>query len=351
MSVTTLKILNTVTALGADLVFNTDGTIALSTLPTFKSVAVRSIMNTAPVVEVKEVWTITPTAAGIYTYQLTIVGVSKTTGLPLAVNLSYVSDASGTATEICNGFRTQLANFTDLNVVGSGTTTLVLTASGITPTSPFSQLATFEVASTDGNLALVNTTDGVPSLGLAYQLADKYPLPLRNADSGYASIADLVAGSYYAEIAISYEVSAGTGSPNFRDPIHTNTIVCLVLTGTTATPTTANYATLVSTWGTIAQLAAGYKSTIVAVGANVAYASSIATRASGSFVTEQLRPQDQIAISDGAVTSTNGLATVIAPYTDGTTAANFIFADATIDNSNTVTAGAAFVIHRVNLQL
>jgi hypothetical protein len=345
--ITDLKVLNTVTALGADLVVGANYTTLGGSL-SIPNVSIANIVSTDPVVEVKEVWTITPTAANNYTYSLVINGYSKTTGNPLSVPLTVTSDASGTATEICDLFRAQLAFYTDINVVASGTTTLVLTASGIGSTG-LSQLAKFVVVSTDGNLALVNTTDGVPSIGLASQLAYEYPANQQNSMSGYAAISNLTSGYYYKSIIINYAVPATSGSNAYGSTTNTNSVVCLVKCGTTATPTTANYATLCDTWGTVAQLALGYKATIVATGANVDFGSNLATRASGSFITEKLVPNDIIAISDGATTT--GSATVVLPYSDGATAANFIFTKAYITSADTVSAGAAFVVHKANIPL
>lgn len=350
--ITGLKVLNTVTALGADLVYLTGGNIALSTLPKVKGSQITGITILAPVVEIKEVWTITPTATNSYIYTMVINGYSKSTGNSLSVPLSVTSDASATATEICDLFRAALLTNNDINVVGSGTTTLVLTATGISSTTPsLSQLACFQVGSNDTNLSPVNTTDGVPSIGLDYQLAADFPPPLQNAKSGYPDILTLTSGYYYTQVTITYEKLAQTGSNQFAYPTNTNSQICLIKTGTTATPTIANFATLASSWGTLAQLAAGYKGTIVAVGANVSFGSNVAVRASGSFITEQLVPGDIIAISDGLTTATNGTANVVLPYSDGTTAANFIFANAYTDNANTVAAAAAFVIHKANLPL
>jgi hypothetical protein len=345
--ITDLKVLNTVTALGADLVVGTTYTTLGGSIPV-PNLSIASIVSTDPVVEQKEVWTITPTAANSYTYSLVINGYSKTTGNKLSVPLSFTSDASATATEICTGFRALLASYTDLNVVASGTATLVLTASGIGSTS-LSQLACFEVASTDGNISAVNGTDGIPSVGLASQLAFQYPANQQNSMSGYADISNLASGYYYKSIVVNYAVPASSGSNAYASTTNTNSIVCLVKCGTSATPTTANYATLCDTWGTVAQLAAGYKATIVAVGANVDFGSNLATRASGSFITESLVAGDVIAVSDGATTT--GSATVVLPYSDGATAANFIFTKAYISSAATVSAGAAFVVHKVNLPI
>jgi hypothetical protein len=339
--ITDLKVLNTVTALGADLVVSTDYTTIGGSIPV-PNPSIANIVSTDPVVEVKEVWTITPTAANSYTYSLVINGYSKTTGNRLSVPLSFTSDASATATEICTGFRALLASYTDINVVASGTATLILTASGIGSTG-LSQLACFEVASTDGNIAAVNGTDGVPSVGLASQLAFAYPANQQNSMSGYADISNLTSGYYYKSIVINYAVPATSGSNAYASTTNTNSVVCLVKCGTSATPTTTNYATLCSGWGTVAQLDAGYKATIVAVGANVDFTSNVATRASGSFLTEKIKTTDLLAVSDGIVEGTYGQ--ILAAYTTGAAAG---VTKAVVDAAD-IAAAAAFVVKRNNI--
>lgn len=65
-----------------------------------------------------QVATLTPTAVNSTGYFLQI-GNSR---------YNYLSDASATATEICNGFRTAIAADVNAVVTGSGSTTLILTA-------------------------------------------------------------------------------------------------------------------------------------------------------------------------------------------------------------------------------
>jgi len=77
----------------------------------------------------QQVATGTPTAVNSTLYQVRL-DVDKTgTGAWKSYVLGYVSDASATAQEICDGLRTDLALIDDLSgvVAGSGSTTLVLT--------------------------------------------------------------------------------------------------------------------------------------------------------------------------------------------------------------------------------
>lgn len=350
MIITDLKVLNTVTALGADLVVGSHATTLGGSRP-IPNTSIISVEQVAPVVEVKEVYTITPTAANSTDYTLTINGYNTATGLRMSVPITVTSDATATATEICDLFRTAIGTVSNLNVVASGTTTLVLTATGILSTGQFPQLACFTVTTADTNLAVVNTTDGVPSVGLAAQLVWEYPAnPTNpNSDSGYPAMSNLTSGYYYQQVKINYAPAAGSGSAAWSGEINLNQVVALVKVGTSATATTSNFATLCGAWGTIAGLAAGYKYTIVATGANVGFASNAATRASGSFLTELLTSGDIIAISDGATTAANAYATVLLPYAASTTAGSLTATDALIDVSATVSAGAAFVVHKTNI--
>lgn len=88
---------------------------------------------------VAQVDTVTPTAANSTGYSLSIAGRSY----------NVVSDASGTATEICDAFRTAINADVDCLAAATGTATLVLTAK----TVGVGFLTTAGL-----NLALVNTT-------------------------------------------------------------------------------------------------------------------------------------------------------------------------------------------------
>lgn len=87
------------------------------------------------VAEVLQITTCTPTAAQNNTqFSLQITQFVPTNlgflgdGQNVIHNLSFLSDASMTVTEVCNAFRTQLAQITDLKITATGTTTLILTA-------------------------------------------------------------------------------------------------------------------------------------------------------------------------------------------------------------------------------
>ena len=105
--------------------------------------------------------TATPTAANttVYTLDLYVGGRFFV--------FSITSDASATATEICDAFRTAMAadaEFTAL-VVATGTATLILTLQAAAGT------ADFDVYSTGaGAIAIADTTAGVTAVATAVQV-------------------------------------------------------------------------------------------------------------------------------------------------------------------------------------
>ncbi len=355
MYIKELAVLNTVTALGADLNISTDGnTYITNVAESIPSASISNVNIIAPVSAVAGVITVTPTAANSTLYKLTINAWNVNTGLPQVVVLSYTTASSGdSAITICNAFRSQLSGISGLSVTASGTSTLVLTsdttaANGTTPYVTFSvggSSGSVTSASSSGssvtvypNIAAVRTTQSVVGVGSAAILETKYPMT-SNTNINYTQIENLTAGSSYYEVDIQFVTpDSGNASSNSQN---LEEVVVLVKSDA------ANAATLVASWGTMGQLALGYKATIVASGANVDFGSNVATRASGSFITEALVAGDIIAVSDGVTTT--GSATVILPYSDGATAANFIFTKAYIDSASTVSAAAAFVVHKTNI--
>lgn len=328
----------------------TDGNTYITGCQPIPTYQITNIKKQSPVTGIAGVVTITPTAANSTEYSMVVTYTSTKDGSIQTFPLFYTTAASGdTATTICNAFRTQLGDAANINFVASGTTTLILTA---TTTLPFigvgGSLTAVYTNATSGattiapNISATVGTAGVVPYGTVALLQDKYPANTNNNGTNFAPITNLVSGATYIEYVISYNESPQTGGGSSTPAVDTPQCVVLVRSGVT------NVATLTESWGTLDQLAAGYKATIVALGANVDYGSSNATRASGSFVTENLTAGDLIAISDGLTTTANGLATVLAAYTTGAAAG---VTKAVINNTNTVSAGAGFVVHRANLPL
>lgn len=96
----------------------------------------------------------TPTAANATVYQLRLDVDKDGNGEFKSYTIGYLSDGSGTATEICDGLRAELALITELTgvITGTGTATLILTgAAGVS----------FEAASiAAGVVAIAETTAG-----------------------------------------------------------------------------------------------------------------------------------------------------------------------------------------------
>lgn len=117
----------------------------------------RGIVGTSGIVttvaETVQVDTITPTAANSTLYVLQL-NQTVSGGVVLNQQFVYTSDASATATEICNGFRTAI-NASNFEIVASGGATLILTANAGYP------VFTSSVSMSPGVLSVALTTPGV----------------------------------------------------------------------------------------------------------------------------------------------------------------------------------------------
>jgi hypothetical protein len=81
------------------------------------------------ITEVREVVTLTPTAANSTNFSLLIRQFNKDTGITVEEVIPYTTAASGdTATTICNGWRSVIATRPNLKLAATGSSTLVLTA-------------------------------------------------------------------------------------------------------------------------------------------------------------------------------------------------------------------------------
>lgn len=273
MQIKGLSLLNTVTALGADLNISTDGNTYLTGLPfAIPSANIQSVSVQAPVTAVAGVITVTPTAVASTTYTITVSGSNTLSGSLTPVVLSYTTAASGdTATTICDAFRAQLALVRNFSVVGSGTTTLILTGSttadmGTTPYVSFAvggsllDVSATETAATSrtitGSVVAAVTTQSVVGFGSTAILQSKYPVASSAYVSAFGAMSNIVTGATYNE----YIISFVDFSPNssFAQTVNTVQAVVLVRTGV------ANFDDLCNTtYGTLAGLQAGYRYTIV----------------------------------------------------------------------------------------
>jgi len=319
-----LKVLNTVTAQGTDCSVDTNGVAVIAGF----SVDTKNIVDItkqASVAETKAGWTITPPdPSADSVFQLVISGYHISTGEPYYVPLTVYAVSADTATTVCDDFRSQLAVLTDLNVAASGTSTLILTATGVT-SAGFSQLAQFQVD--QGNLTTVdftsitNTTPGVPAQGTVDVLKRKYSQQNLMTNLGYGSIADLTSGSTYTEYNVSY-YRYSPGSPLHVGNLATITYVLLVKEGVT------NFDDLCGTYGTLTGLKAGYATTISAATtvSNKAAAITVTTGVvtlSGSdsptFASEDIRVDDVINIGGTSGTYTRNQSVLTQTTAVGTT--------------------------------
>lgn len=263
--------LSTVAALGADCSI-VNRSIVVTGLQ--QAIPVRGLRPTsviAPVTEVLQVTTGTPTAANSTLYTIVLTYTNKVTRIIEAKEFNFLSDASATATEICDGFRRQInALNAIIPVVASGTTTLVLTAQ-----AGFSD---FQVLSNGvGVIAFATGTAGVTRVGYGEDIKASFP------------DAAVVNTSYYTQVIMDYEAS-GDSTQTMRSPNVVNRAAVFVLSGAT------NAATLVGTYGTLTQAITGVQATHVAGAGTVAAtaATSLLTLTGGTFVAQNVRDGDVI---------------------------------------------------------
>lgn len=326
---TKFKVLSTVTALGADCTIN-NGFIQIVGLPPMKlgTVDLTTSQTIASVTQVLQVTTLTPTASQNSTeFGIAIAYVNKTTGDPETKIFTYTSDASMTATEVCDNFRAQI-NAVDavMPIAATGTATLILTA--VTGTPGGQQFSVTAPSMYAGVWTSITTgTAAVAPVGLGADLKKK-------CASDAVAVAALVDSSYYYQVVMNYRTQEATGSAEINSNLINQNVLYVLATAD-------NRDLLVGTYGTVTMAIKGIQITWTAMATQtVDFGSSLATRSAGSFFTELLAPGDAIYV--GAAANGGSVARVYMPYTDGATAANFIFTKAIIDNSATVTTAATW---------
>ena len=341
MYINNLAVLNTVTALGADLNISTDGFTYIkgveSAIPT---ASISSVNIISPVSAVAGVVTVTPTAANSTLYKITVNGYNVNSGIEQTVVLSYTTASSGDVAEtICNAFRAQLAKVSGFSVAGTGTTTLVLTASTAVAggTTPY---VTFAVGGSSGsvssadasgssvtiypNVAAVRTTASVVGIGSTAILQSKYPAT-SNTSINYTEISSLVASSTYVEVNIQYVTpDSGIASSNSQ-----NLSEVAVLVKSDAT----NVGDLFGTYGAFTGLQLGYKVVITAPATTTA-AVTVTTGAialaggAATFATLGGKSGDWIVIGSDItrITGITGLTAGFGTLTTAASAATFKYA-------------------------
>lgn len=155
-----VRVINSVQASGADCVVDTNGNIFVTGFPgSFRTSQVKAFSVQPYVADQLAIWTGTPTAANLTGYAIKITGISTVTKQPKDwVMPAYTSDASGTATEICDAVRTWVASLRDFPGVGSGTTTAIITAAANYPAFSVTNIGA-------GTIAWVNGTTQINGHG------------------------------------------------------------------------------------------------------------------------------------------------------------------------------------------
>lgn len=122
------NILDSVAASSADIVLQ-NGILSITSAPKIPFGRIIANSSLPYLTEVREVVTITPTAAASTRFAMLIRQYNKDTGMTVEEAIEYTTAASGdTATTICNAFRSIIATRPNLKLAASGSSTLVLTA-------------------------------------------------------------------------------------------------------------------------------------------------------------------------------------------------------------------------------
>ena len=327
-----LKVFNTVTALGADAAVGTDGFLRISGVAnTIDARSILSIQKQVSVAETLQVQTVTPSTVSSNADYTLVLGVFDTTsGVQKSIPVTINSGSSATANSISTAFVNAINSMSGLSVTAAlSTNDLQITARTgfaiFTITKPTSETKLTINAASPAGVQAVNT--GALLLqtyynGGAFYQAGQFP-----------EAANIESSSTYTSWTINYLNQARYGATVKPNELFC-TVVVLVKEGVT------NVNTLNSDWGIFANLAAGYRATIAATGANVAVSSNVATRASGSFITEKIAAGDQFGIGTTAYP-------ILASYTTGAAAG----VDKAVVDGGDVTSSAAFIIKRYPLPL
>ena len=289
--ISAIKVLNSVTALGTDVSVGSDGIVNIASAVAVDAYNLRNVSVTVPQTEVSGIVTVTPTAANLTVYNFYINAFSLSTGLPKVLNVSFTSAATGAdVTSISNQARAIINADTDLSVIASGTSTIVLTAK---PTQPF-----FVVGGLLGNVDsyssqttttiatnLTSTNNGAPNIagravrGSVAYLQNKYAYSANGNTLAQSELALLTPGFFYTEVVIDYISTTPSGSGAFKGEISTLQAVVLVRAnsdGSSTVFTTTNYADLLGSYGTVTGLQAGYRVSAIAYNSTASVTASIA---------------------------------------------------------------------------
>lgn len=245
---TTIKTLSTVAALGADCKVS-NGFVYVTGLEPMLQKGIEPTSVIAPVTEVLQVTTGTPSVANSTFYGISITYTNKKTGILESITMDYTSKSDATtsgtgAQDICDYFRDAINGMSEiLPITASGTTTLVLTA----VTGEYSSQAAFSVASY--GVGVITFATGTPAvIGVGKGIFLK---------GGNYYDADLVDSSYYYQVIMNYANAEPTGSAmNVSNLVDCNVLYVL--------STATNVDSLVGTYGTLTIALTGKSATYVA---------------------------------------------------------------------------------------
>jgi hypothetical protein len=266
-----VKVLNTVTALGTDVSVDSSGILNMAGVATSDAYNVRNVAINTPVAPVAGVIQITPSVSTAATFYIN--GFSKATGLPKTMIVTYAANTVALEQAAIVAIVNADSDFT-VSASLSSTYVNLTSATGYSPEftvggalASVNSLVTQSGTTIVTGVAVTAVTGGGSVLGVIAAgtpaiLQNKYGYDSNSNSMTYSDMANLTTGYYYTEVIIDWLGTGYSGNSGFKGEISTNQTVIFVRQGTTAgTVTTTNYNDLLGTYGTVTGLAAGYRVT------------------------------------------------------------------------------------------
>lgn len=165
---TTTSVLSTIQAAFADIV-TLGHKLSITGCPTMDYRTIQAMLPQASLVEQLQVTIVTPIASNSTTYRLVISQFVPALGHFVTFPLVYTTNSIGdTATTICNAFRAELLSQTAIQITGSGTTTLILTAITGSPLFTVTNIepvsTTVDITTGMAGVAIASNTTASPSV-------------------------------------------------------------------------------------------------------------------------------------------------------------------------------------------
>lgn len=335
---TTVKVINSVTAIGADCTVTPNGLITIAGCQ-FKSSDVIDFSITPYLADTAQVHTSTTTATASTQYQIMISCVNRITLQWENFVSPIITSAASTSKTAINTYFYNWVNQVRNGGVGPMTVTatlvggspndeLVLTGDTYFPEFTVTNIGTGTITFADTTPGVVGSGDGAKILAVGQYLPS-------SADS-----VQITSTNHYTTVEIKVGNESFNGSGITVEP---EQYVIYVNEDDTDYASLVGYdSTLAIGYGTLASvLYNNRKATYRTVGANVAVSSLVATRASGSFFNENIKSGDLFLIG-----TTPALITF--PYWDGVTVADLIVNKALVSGSD-VSSAAALLVKFTNL--